>query len=276
MGRRRLDLAGQTFSYFKVLSLNEEVTKNKGDSFFDCVCVCGQSKVVRGTELVSGNTKSCGCYFLKLSAERSRERKIDFTGKRFTKLVVIKDTGKKHPIPRYGSIWECVCDCGNTKEVAHRYLVFGKIKSCGCLKPSLTLNSENKGARKIYSAYKKRSKLDFGTFDLSLEYFYSLIKKPCFYCGALPNERKLRCRSKSDSIIFAYNGIDRVDNSLGYTPENTVPCCAVCNMMKMDRSQEEFYSQIKRIHEHQKLNEPTNIQLPDYGDVSHQRNLVAH
>jgi hypothetical protein len=28
---------------------------------FECVCVCGNTKIVQGTLLKSGNTKSCGC-----------------------------------------------------------------------------------------------------------------------------------------------------------------------------------------------------------------------
>jgi 5-methylcytosine-specific restriction endonuclease McrA len=29
-------------------------------------------------------------------------------------------------------------------------------------------------------------------------------------------------------------GIDRVDNSIGYTPDNCVPCCTQCNRIKLD------------------------------------------
>jgi len=29
-----------------------------------------------------------------------------------------------------------------------------------------------------------------------------------------------------------YNGIDRVNNTLGYTEENSVPCCKTCNLAK--------------------------------------------
>lgn len=47
----------------------------------------------------------------------------------------------------------------------------------------------------------------------------SMITGPCFYCGELPTD--------------VLNGIDRMDNSKGYTPENTVGCCGVCNNMKL-------------------------------------------
>ena len=53
----------------------------------------------------------------------------DFTGKRFGRLVVIKDTGKRKNRQK---IWLCKCDCGNKKEVPTCYLTSGDTKSCGC------------------------------------------------------------------------------------------------------------------------------------------------
>ena len=52
---------------------------------------------------------------------------------------------------------------------------------------------------------------------------YELFKQPCHYCGI------------TDKI-----GIDRVDNSKGYTIENAVPCCSPCNKMKGTMLVEEF------------------------------------
>ena len=39
---------------------------------------------------------------------------------------------------------------------------------------------------------------------------------------------------------YTYNGIDRVDNSKGYTEENCVPCCADIDAMKMDLPKKRF------------------------------------
>lgn len=51
--------------------------------------------------------------------------------KKFGKLTVIKDSGKRNK----GSIvYECKCDCGNTTEVISYKLRNGKTKSCGCLR----------------------------------------------------------------------------------------------------------------------------------------------
>ena len=56
---------------------------------------------------------------------------IDLTGQRFGKIVVVKKTEKKTK----GNVWkwECLCDCGNTKEILGHSLRMGITRSCGCL-----------------------------------------------------------------------------------------------------------------------------------------------
>jgi hypothetical protein len=75
-------------------------------------------------------------------------------------------------------------------------------------------------------------------FNLSIEVFESLISCPCHYCNKAPAQ--VYCQKsagyKVDTLI--YNGVDRVDNSLGYVNGNVVPCCASCNQSKKDRSAE--------------------------------------
>ena len=55
---------------------------------------------------------------------------IDLVGKRFGRLVVVSFymTGKRRQ-----AIWDCVCDCGNTKRVDRGNLISGNTTSCGCL-----------------------------------------------------------------------------------------------------------------------------------------------
>ena len=55
-------------------------------------------------------------------------RKVDLTGQRFGKLVVIRDVGRKN-----GSVlWECLCDCGKHTNVVTGNLNSGGTTSCGC------------------------------------------------------------------------------------------------------------------------------------------------
>ena len=56
-------------------------------------------------------------------------KKIDLTGQRFGRLVVIREYGRKN-----GHVaWLCKCDCGNEVVINGAYLRNGKSQSCGCL-----------------------------------------------------------------------------------------------------------------------------------------------
>ncbi|MBC8140816.1 MAG: hypothetical protein H7Y38_05180 [Armatimonadetes bacterium] len=57
---KHIDLTGQTFGQFLVLSRDEN--DRRKDARFNCRCVCGGSAVVRGQDLLRGATQSCGCY----------------------------------------------------------------------------------------------------------------------------------------------------------------------------------------------------------------------
>ena len=50
-----------------------------------------------------------------------------------------------------------------------------------------------------------------------------------------------------DKLIKA--AFDRVDSSIGYVPDNIVPCCWECNAMKRARTSDDFLSRCKRITE---------------------------
>ena len=82
----------------------------------------------------------------------------------------------------------------------------------------------------IYHAKKR----NFAT-TLTFEEYENLIKLPCYLCGEL--------------VVSAHggHGIDRVDNSIGYTVSNCRSCCGVCNVMKGDLSIDDFIIRIKKI-----------------------------
>lgn len=63
---------------------------------------------------------------------------LNLTGKRFGRLVVLKDTGKREKSQK---VWMCKCDCGNTKEVITSYLTSGDTKSCGCYRKECELKN---------------------------------------------------------------------------------------------------------------------------------------
>jgi hypothetical protein len=49
---------------------------------------------------------------------------------------------------------------------------------------------------------------------------------------------------------FVYNGIDRIDSSIGYVEGNIVPCCKACNMAKNTMGQDEFMLWVERVYNH--------------------------
>lgn len=61
--------------------------------------------------------------------------------------------------------------------------------------------------------------------DLTYEEFISFLGKPCYYCGR----------------IIEKVSLDRIDNSIGYTINNIVSCCKMCNVAKNKNTQKEFF-----------------------------------
>ena len=77
----------------------------------------------------------------------------------------------------------------------------------------------------------KRSAFSRGhEWYLSDEYAKKLFVEECHYCG---------CEQ--------LNGIDRKDNSLGYTPDNCVSCCKKCNYAKHILGYTEFIDLCRKI-----------------------------
>ena len=64
-----------------------------------------------------------------------------------------------------------------------------------------------------------------------------LLLQPCYYCGGV-----------SQRVAGEYNGIDRLDNELGYTLDNIVACCGTCNRMKFQMNEYEFKNHIMKIY----------------------------
>ena len=71
-----------------------------------------------------------------------------------------------------------------------------------------------------------------------------LIARDCYYCGSPPEKRD---RSKTRSGEITWNGVDRVDNTQGYTLENSRPCCKICNHLKGSLSEQQFIERVKKI-----------------------------
>lgn len=92
-------------------------------------------------------------------------------------------------------------------------------------------NATPKGRYTIYKTSAKQRDL---SFDLSFEEFCSFWQADCSYCGG----------------AIATIGLDRVDSDKGYQLDNVVPCCTMCNSMKLDYSEGEWLDKMLTILKH--------------------------
>jgi hypothetical protein len=88
---------------------------------------------------------------------------------------------------------------------------------------------------KYFEAYIKSAGERNLQFEISLDIFTEFINKPCYYC------------KKYDTTEVV--GIDRIDSFKGYTPDNIVASCKICNMMKQQLSMKEFAEHVEKIYE---------------------------
>lgn len=102
------------------------------------------------------------------------------------------------------------------------------------------------GFREVVDSYKRNALKFHRALLLSEVDFRELTQQCCHYCGQPPSLIR-KTRTKSSWGDYCYNGLDRKDNSLGYTKENCLPCCNVCNRAKRDMTYSDFIEYINRI-----------------------------
>ena len=88
-----------------------------------------------------------------------------------------------------------------------------------------------------FSYYKTAARKRGLLFALTFKQFMTFWRKDCHYCG--------------DPIETI--GLDRVDNTQGYTLANVVPCCGYCNWCKREKSQATYVAHCTKVAQHLKL-----------------------
>ena len=119
------DITGQRFGRLTALKWTKEYSCSQ--RIWLCKCDCGNYTKVAVNNLISGNTKSCGCLHKE---EISKKSMKDLTNQRFGKLVAIAPTEKRID---GRVIWKCKCDCGNYAYISSHHLINGDTESCGCI-----------------------------------------------------------------------------------------------------------------------------------------------
>lgn len=141
-------------------------------------------------------------------------KRLELAGKRYGRLTPLVICG------RIGSFaaWKCVCDCGNEVRISSRAIVSGHTKSCGCF-------------RRDFTTAKNLKHGECGTTEFRS---WASLRQRC----TNPNNKKYPIyggrgigfceRWDSFANFLADMGkkpspshtIDRIDNNLGYSPEN--------------------------------------------------------
>src|SRR5271166_2590785 len=157
---------------------------------------------------------------------------LNLINKKFENLTVIALVGKN----KGGNlIWKCKCACGAIKNIPGGHLTKKRrpTKSCGCLKKEF-MTVMNWGGRlrpyeSLYHLFLRAAKTTSHTVGLSYEEFLQFTKQTtCHYCNGLVTFEMYSPKGAR------YN-LDRKDNNLGYSKENCVVCCWMCNNAKGNR-----------------------------------------
>lgn len=182
---RHENLVGLKFNLLTVVECVGKYTD--GHPKWLCECECGEKTYANGRDLKSGRHKSCGCY-------RSKYPK-DLSNLKFGRLTVLRKSYKKI---EKGTLWECMCNCGNKVVVTRDSLTTGNTISCGCAHGAghFIDRSGEKFGRLLVDGYVGRTKggkilwrciCDCGT--VSYTTMNSLILGKTVSCGCYKNEQ---------------------------------------------------------------------------------------
>lgn len=186
-------------------------------------------------------------------SERVGDRPPVKVGDKWNKLTILEESGKDNHQHR---MVFCECECGNRVRTQAANVRLGRVRSCGCVHKQLsaerlrkiasgrTANPEDVARYYIFTNYRKRAAKYSIEFSITWEQFRNLTGLPCSYCKRAPYQVAF----PKPSYKVTYTGIDRIDSSKGYTPENSVPCCKICNFAKGTMSTEDFKQWVREIY----------------------------
>lgn len=135
-------------------------------------------------------------------------RKIDLTGRRYGRLVVLEDTGIRK---NKSIVWKCECDCGKIVFPTARHLSIGNTTSCGCSRikhgyAGTRIFSIWRGMKERCDNKNSRSYKNYGGRGISIcDEWYDI---DTFYSWAMSS-------GYADDLT-----LDRIDVNGNYEPDN--------------------------------------------------------
>lgn len=227
-----------------------------------CRCKCGVEREQDLTALRTGASTQC-----RSCAGRAGKVEVS-PGLRFESWTVIEEgPGAESVKPDGKSIVQrrfwCRCICGAKRLVALNGLRSGQSKQCrDCAAKKrkrsparrwTKLTQRDAALRQVRRTYERTARERKLKFELSDAEFEALLAGNCTYCGAAPSNRHSVMTTAGRPYPgeqFGYNGIDRVDNDVGYVTGNCVSCCADCNRAKRKMELPQFVAYIIRAATH--------------------------
>lgn len=176
---------------------------------------------------------------------RGGHNKINLKGRRFGKLLVVKDTGRRKS---RRPIWRCDCDCGASVEILGKYLLSQDTKSCGCIAKG---NAHNRtGFKELSGSYwyvvTSQAKRRGIPLSITVEQAHNQLVKQNWCCALTGEEIKFAVNLR-DSRLEQTASLDRIDNKKGYTLENIQWVHKTVNIMKNVLSQDDFINWCNKI-----------------------------
>lgn len=193
---------------------------------------CGFEKRVTKASFVAWKYTRCKCKYKKVPD-------IGDKVNRWTVLGVEVRNGYKYAVT--------VCECGNDGLVHMDDLISDRSKGCIDCGHNAARKTREELERscleRVMKAYVNNSSAKGREFDIPEDVFFRMIKSNCFYSGHPPMSISRPYPGSPISVL--YNGIDRIDNSDGYTVDNTVTCCQVCNRGKRAMPYDQWIDWVK-------------------------------
>ena len=155
-------------------------------------------------------------------------RNEDLTGKRFGKLMAIEHAGKL-----YGSKAAWLVLLRLQKRKGHDHPQFATREKLRLHQAGTRLPPGETALNRVYDAHERNALVRKLEQSLTREQFKALCLGDCVYCDSPPSTVS---QSRRRTSTFLRNGVDRWDNSKGYTVENSVSCCTNCNYGKKTRA----------------------------------------
>ena len=142
----------------------------------------------------------------------------DITGHRYGMLTVVQRASPKKGY--HGTMWLCVCDCGNETVANAQNLKSGNTTSCGCYgnrKRVESVRIHGKSGTRLHRIWKAMHTRCYNSNSPAYKYYGGRGIGICdeWKYSFILFEKWAQLNGYDDSLT-----IDRIDNNAGYSPNN--------------------------------------------------------